>query len=199
MHKSVKRKTENEIEKVEDELKKRRLLRTDWTIHAARCAADPLYRLFLFPNSEHIDERGEQTTFVDTCVHYAIQILEKRYGSTIKDDRAINHIFNLLQNTRDPDPKIFFVLCILNWESQPFADEFEEMYSNELGKGLFENLGKSRFRQFMNFRIKNFVEIAMSCAYTKFNIAHIVRRFVADATKEYFTGHLELTTQSNPL
>lgn len=170
-------------EQCEEALRKMNIIRDDWTIHSERCQHDPMYRLLYFPNDL---ENG--MAFVDHCTRNAIDIINKRYGERIQAESKIQHVFDLLRETHDVHIKVFFVLFVLHWECDPFANAFVQMYSEN--GGIFGSESTTHFRKFMSTKISAFVEQALNAAYNKFNIISMIDDFHRGASLEYVMGPL---------
>ncbi len=105
-------------------------------VHKKRCAADPLYHLFYFP------ERDEfSATFLDKC----ITLLHKKYGSAVTKDDLIQHVFGLLRKIDDHDARVVAILCILAWE-QEVADVVRESLVPR--EALHGSMSTPHFRKF---------------------------------------------------
>lgn len=144
-----------------------------------RCDNDPIYSIIYAP---HDDE-----DFIDQMIELCIQVICKRYGKTISEDKSISYMFKLLREVKDDDIiKRVAIIFFINWESE-LTKAVADMYGN---KGLFGDNGKQHFFQFIG-RMNSFVEKTIKFPYSKYNIIDTINNFDESSKKEYLMGPFE--------
>ena len=143
-----------------------------------RCENDPIYSII------YVTYDNE---FIDEMIKLSFQIISKKYGKTISEDKSISYMFKLLQEVQNDNViKRVALIFLINWESDLYK-AVGEMYGS---KGLFEENGKQHFFKFMG-TMNSFVEKTIRFPYSKYNIIEMINNFDSSVKQEYLMGPFE--------
>jgi len=176
-------------------LNKRRKTSNEDEIHTQRCH-DPIYQMLFFPNKPlpvyypNSDEVEYETTFIDRLLHGCIDMLNRRYGECIKQDKLIQRMFKMLKGDfADSTIKVFMLLFIIKWEPKA-SSLISDLYDVENKDTLFGSRSMIHFKDFLKL-LDKWVEMTLSSPYSQFTVVGMVDNFLSAACVEYSIGPLQ--------
>ena len=145
-------------------------------IHAERCARDPMYHLCYFPQQEDF-----QRQFLTKC----IELVHKKYGSAVQNDKLIQRIFGLLHEYNDAEAIFMACIFMMVWEHE-VSKAVEQLFALEQDYTLHGQQSREHFRKFLHIA-REYVEKTTQFPFNKTNIIETAQKFREACTLAYMT------------
>jgi hypothetical protein len=147
---------------------------------------DPFYKLLVDINGTFKDK--PDVKFIDELLRTGIEIIHKKYGKAIQDNKHISIIFKLLVSDRfdgcDYMIKLFALLVMINHEPE-LANAIESFY--DINGGLFKEKGPPMFRKTM-ILVKQNIKQTFEFPYNIANICDTLSNFILSVHMKYTCG-----------
>jgi hypothetical protein len=157
-------------------------------LHHARCDADPIYRMLMFPNDVIDMDDGSNMRYIDVLLKNARALLEKMYGKYMRESVLIQHMFDLLDGQHDEHIKIFVMNFILAHEPS-IARCLSDMYDTFAKEALFEGRrGPQQLFLWNQYFLKPVMGWHKNHHNNKYTIVMEMEHHVLQATREYIMG-----------
>lgn len=130
-----------------------------------------MYQLCYFPQQELLKK--------------CIELIHKKYGSALRNDRLIQRVFGLLMEYNDHDAMFMACIFMMVWESE-VSKAVEQLFSLEQDFTLHGQQSREHFRKFL-ILAREYVEKTIQFPYNKTNIIETAHKFRQATTLAYMT------------